>query len=222
MGVYFASDFEQSNAFTYSKGQFAGIDLPGVSSPCQITAFGINNRGDIVGYYDVSSCSQQLDNDEQTGTDIGYILHSDRTMEIVANPDGGTYSINANGINPRGTIVGEYLGSDDKNRGFLRRADGKFADPIEPANAVVTRATGINPQGEVVGTFYKELYLGALGPCYGFFRGTNGTVTEVTHEGWNYICLMGINASGEISGVWSDDLSSWTAFIATKSFFGLD
>lgn len=69
----------------------------------------------------------------------------------------------AKGINARGDIVGSYVGSDNKTRGFLLK-DGlnsllaggplQFSTIEFPAAGVrSTSANGINPQGEIVGSY---------------------------------------------------------------------
>jgi uncharacterized membrane protein len=64
-------------------------------------------------------------------------------------------------INPRGTIVGQYVDAARITRGFYLDESGYV--PIGPADARMTAARGINPQGDIVG-----LYTDASGRTHGF------------------------------------------------------
>jgi uncharacterized membrane protein len=58
-------------------------------------------------------------------------------------------------INPRGTIVGNYLGSDGKTRGFALDESGYHA--IDVPGSTMTVARGINPEGHIVGVYTERL-----------------------------------------------------------------
>src|SRR2546426_1640139 len=80
---------------------FTTIDFPGATST---QTWGINPRGDIVGFY-VSA-----------GVTHGFLL-SGGVFTTIDFP-GATLNI-ANGINPRGDIVGSYVGAGGVTHGFL-------------------------------------------------------------------------------------------------------
>jgi hypothetical protein len=86
----------------------------------------------------------------------------------------------------------------------------------------------INPRGDIVGYFYESMYDddpsldGVLaGPCRGFFRDRDGAMIELKVPGATYTCPAGINAAGEVSGVYTMDAAdmplatiSWRGFVA--------
>src|SRR6266568_1719230 len=82
-------------AFTYTT-----IDDP--SGTYVTAAYGINDAGQIVGYYQ--------------GIDIHSFLYSGGTYTNIDDPDGPN---TAHGINSAGQIVGYYLDSSGHPQGFL-------------------------------------------------------------------------------------------------------
>ena len=83
------------------------IDVPDATGD---SAFGINNRGDVVGRY--------ID-----GEDVvhGFLLRHGRFTTI--DPPGSVFTV-ARGIDDLGRIVGFYAGSDDVFRGFILDSSG--------------------------------------------------------------------------------------------------
>jgi probable HAF family extracellular repeat protein len=90
------------HGFLLRNGTFTLFDVPGTLAT---NAFGINNRGDIVGY-----------SDEADGTRRGFLRRNGRLTTI--GPPGSDTS-GARGINVRGHIVGSYYGEDEAFHGFL-------------------------------------------------------------------------------------------------------
>jgi hypothetical protein len=74
-------------------------------------------------------------------------------------------------VNPRGTIVGNYVGADGKTRGFSLDASGYHTIEVPgspPARVTtMTLARGINPQGDIVG-FYSERLQDGTTSTHGF------------------------------------------------------
>src|SRR5713101_8017785 len=86
---------------------FTPIDFPGAAST---QAWGINNRGDIVGTYTLADKSTH-----------GFLLASDGNFTSI-DFAGAAYTL-ANAIGPSGDIVGEYAMTVDgsgPHHGFLR------------------------------------------------------------------------------------------------------
>jgi hypothetical protein len=88
-------------------------------------ALGINNRGEIVGFYD-TTCGGP----PQPAPDHAFLGQPDGT--IVELPHPGTDSGSAVGINDRGTVVGGYSASSVPHQSFgfildapLRRASSE-------------------------------------------------------------------------------------------------
>src|ERR1051326_7815950 len=124
---------------------FTIIDVP-VANACQ-QASKVNPRGDIVG---VSA--------EVLGVKGHGYLFRDSAFTFFDFP--GAPFTQINGINPAGDMVGQYVATDGKTRGFFL-SGGQFTT-IDVAGSSFTRAAGINPAGEIVGR-YQTLDGGAHG-----------------------------------------------------------
>jgi probable HAF family extracellular repeat protein len=111
---------------------FTPIDVPGATFT---NAFGINNRGQIVGSFFDATGSHGFLNTDGTFTPI--------------DVSGATFTF-ASGINNRGQIVGGF-GNATGNHGFLN-TDGTFT-AIDVPGATFTFASGINNRGQIVGGF---------------------------------------------------------------------
>ena len=126
------------HGYLYSHGTFTTLDVPG-SSANQATA--INDKGDIVGFY----------NDSITGVEHGY-LYSHGTYTTLDDP-AGTFT-KPQGINNKGQIVGDYIDSSGHMNGFIYD-HGSFTTIDDPLGQGVetTVVTGINDQGQIVGWY---------------------------------------------------------------------
>lgn len=103
------------------------------------------------------------------------------------------------GINNFGTIVGEYLGSDNHFHGFKLK-NGQFTS-IHPNGAVDTFVSGINDSGVIVGAFNTG------GVDNHGFVDVNGSITTLDFPGevgFGGTTLNGISNTGVIVGfVWT-------------------
>ena len=115
-----------------SGGELTRIRVPGA---LQTIAFGINDRGDIVGAFTSDGASFH-----------GFLLTQGRFITIDVP---GASSTNALSINNAGEIAGTSEGTAE--RGFLL-SQGRFVTIAIP-DASATQATGINDRGQVIGTF---------------------------------------------------------------------
>ena len=111
-------------------------------------AFGINERGQIVGSYGDSASLRH-----------GFLLDGDTWTTAIDVP--GATNTDITGINNRGQLVGMYSAGSHFH-GFLWDR-GTFTFPIDAPGATDTFANGINDQGQVVG-----FYLDAGGASHGF------------------------------------------------------
>src|SRR5579859_5343897 len=119
---------------------FTAIDFPGAAST---QAWGVNNRGDIVGIYTLADKSTH-----------GFLLANDGNFTSI-DFAGAAYTL-ANAISPSGDIVGEYAMTVDgsgPHHGFLRTSDGNLTSFDYPS-AVTSGGTGISSRGDIVG-YYK-------------------------------------------------------------------
>ena len=122
---------------------FATIDVPGAGSTF---ANGLNNRGQVVGFYRVGG---------QSDASHGFLL-DEGNFTTVDVP--GAFSTQAFGINDRGQIVGDYIDA----QGFLLDK-GTFKTVDDVPGASETEARTINERGQIVG------FHNAGGNFHGFF-----------------------------------------------------
>jgi uncharacterized membrane protein len=201
-----------------------GGSLQNLTTPTNaINAFGINDRGNIVGQF------------TSGGNTPGFILdsHNSTTFTTINQPTGVTSDvINAQGINNHGLVVGFYLGNDGQVHGFTAQAPATpgtitataVTDPTIPANPnepgatfVFSQILGINDNGLAVGYFGDSTT-----SQHGYFYNTNtGTYTFLDdpaarfHNGVEVTQITGINNAGQIAGFYSDANGTFHSFIAT-------
>jgi hypothetical protein len=118
-----------------------------------LTAAGINNRGDVAGFYTTKG-----------GTVDGFLKLSNGHFTTIAVP--GASMTQAFGLNDSDTVVGTYTlgtGSTATTHGFIWRIGGHLTtgvdDPNDPGTTVLN---GINNEGDIVG-FYNSSGTTAIG-----------------------------------------------------------
>src|SRR5262249_33473258 len=120
------------------------------------TAFGINDRGTIVGQFVTANATP------------GFIRPNSKSL-ITINAPSGPNVVNAQGINNKGLVVGFYVGADGQDHGFMTYQGfakshtitaTAIADPTIPAVAgepgatfVFSQILGINDRGMAVGYY---------------------------------------------------------------------
>lgn len=165
--------------FLLQNGKFTVIAEPDSDT----AAFGINASGQVVGYYDANSGS-----DNPQG-----FLYSGGTFTTINVP--GAFLTEASGINDSGTIVGSYRDENSNSgnqQGFLY-SGGTFTTLNFPG-AVSTYPWGINNAGRVVG-----FYFDASGASHAFMYST-GFFANLTGPGCKNSVAYGINNNGSIVG----------------------
>jgi uncharacterized membrane protein len=148
--------------------------IPGASDT---EAYGLNDKGDIVGKF--------LDRSGEHG----FLLSRGEFTHI--NIPSATLT-DAFGINDRGHIVG-HLRDASGNDGFL--LSGDEVTRIKVPGAVLTVALGINDQGEIVDT-----YTTVGGTFHGFLL-THGEFITIDVPGAPSTNAQSINNAGEIVGI---------------------
>jgi hypothetical protein len=105
-------------------------------------------------------------------------------------------------INAAGEIAGNSIDTKGNSYGFVRHANGSVATFNPGGNHPgATEVTGINEKGTVVGDY--EL-INTVVPQNGFIRSVDGVITTFDVPGSDRTQPVGINAAGEIAGVyWS-------------------
>ncbi len=166
-----------TGSFTEAGGVFTNIGVPGAT---RTVARGINDAGDVVGFYKPSGPSG-LQAFIRSGA--GYSTFS----------FAGADATQGTGINDTGSFVGGYM------VGGVQHAFqniGGVASEISVAGAVAALATGINNSGDVVG-----YYMNAANNTLGFIA-HNNTVTSFAMPGTTETAPLGINNLGEIVGAY--------------------
>src|SRR5271165_2911332 len=209
------------NAFSLNRHGVLKTFIPDGGSSA--TAFGINDRVNIVGQYVTSTATP------------GFILvHGGKSLITINQPTGSTSDvINAQGINNHGLVVGFYLGNDGQVHGFTANAPAMpggsinataVTDPTIPANPgepgatfVFSQILGINDHGRAVGYFGDSTT-----SQHGFLYNTNtGQYTfiddpaEMFDNGVEVTQITGITNSGEITGFYSDANGVFHGFVAS-------
>jgi probable HAF family extracellular repeat protein len=174
--------YSQTQGFLYDNGTYTILNDPlSTGTPGSTQAYGINDRGQIVGSYMDSS-----------NTGHGFI-YSDGTYTTLDNPLGPAIFY---GINNRGEIVGTYTANGSGLNGFLY-SNGTFTSLHDPASTGYTAAYGINNAGQVTG----QVNINSTG--YGFIY-TNGSYTHFSYPNSTCIACVtqgnGINSRGQVVG----------------------
>lgn len=200
-----------SSAFFLTNGGNTVITLPSVNgSTTAEAAFGINDKGTIVGQY----------TDSNTGTSPGFVYAkgSYTTLNPVANDE----QVFAQGINNNGLVVGFYNTDGAHDHGFLFNTITDsytlLADP-NVSNLFFTQFLGINDHNEAVGYYQTNdgsqhgfLYNIATS-TYTFLDDPNAATT-----GMSITQITGISDSGEIAGFYVDATSGLQrGFVAMAS-----
>jgi len=157
--------------------------LPDAAPDAVVTeATGINNQGDVVGFYLDASFAAH-----------GFILS--KGVLTTYNYPGGTRTLLTH-INDRGQITGIRRDSDGVRRGFVLQ--GGVTTNIEVPGALNTRAHSINNLGQVVG-YYDDSDLVAHG-----FLFKDGVYTTIDFPDAADTALLDINDRGEIAGTYDE------------------
>ena len=120
---------------------FELVDFP--RSP-DSTALGLNNRGDIVGFYGPDVPLYE-------GTEQSYLLEGNNFQELIY--PGASYT-GALGINKSRKIVGWYTNPGDNLHAFLRK--GKTYANIDYPNSDNNTASNINDAGIIIGIWFNN------------------------------------------------------------------
>jgi len=176
---------------------FTTIDVPNAS---RTLAFGINDGGQIVGFYEGAS---------------GYhgFLYDSGIFTPLDIPFAGaaTGTTRAFGLNNRGQIVGAYS-AQSRDHGFLY-VDSAFTSlPEVPfAGAFNTTAQGINNGGQIVGYFVDQ------SGQHGFLYSAGVFTPFDAPSGGATISAFDINNRGQIVGFYTDMSGGTHGFLATPT-----
>jgi len=171
--------------------RFTSLDFPGGTLT---TGRGINNHGDIVGAYRIDPPRHAL------------LIRKGQYIPIAPDSILGINYSEATDINDRGDITGQMIDDNGFAHGFLVR-DGQVT-LLDVPGATETFALGVNDSGLVAG------YWDLLDPngnglaVYGFTWKDGGFIDmQINFPGAAGSGLFGVNARGDLSGVWVPDLN---------------
>jgi probable HAF family extracellular repeat protein len=179
--VGFYGDISTGNTrgFLLSNGKYTNIDFPRATGFTAAT--GINDSGEIVGYFSDSATHGFID---QRGafTQLDYP---------------GAISTQAQGVNRAGEVVGSYTDANKNQHGF-KYVQGAWTT-IDIPNATATFAQGVDSLGNIVGQ-----YNDANG-FHGFLLKTTGEIQTINFPGTQGATIAnGINDKGQIVGIYTD------------------
>jgi hypothetical protein len=202
---------DANNAPTFSNFTGTPARTVPLNTGAGAIAFGINNRGDVVG--------------TQNGTAFFFDRDTrNDAPEPILVPAGAT---NAFGINDLGQIVGQYTNAQGQTPGFmiLHRKARRYITINAPSGPNVVNAQAVNNFGLIVG-----FYVGTDGQTHGFKANAaeahNGVVTGTAipdpvipavagEPGATFVFsqLLGVNDRGIVVGYYGDSTTSQHGFI---------
>jgi uncharacterized membrane protein len=172
----------QFPGFVLDRGRYTAFEAP--DPDVQLFPGGINNRGVIVGEY------------IRPGSESGFVR--DRRGRFTVFDVPGAKGTEANRINDRGQIVGEYsqdtpiVNDSARVRAYL--FDRGKLTRIDVPGAVGTTALGINNRAQVVGAYWLD-----DGTAHGYLW-DRGRLVTIDAPDVPYTLPYGINNRGQIVG----------------------
>jgi probable HAF family extracellular repeat protein len=164
----------------------------------QTWASGINNLGQVVGYYEIPN----------TNIIEGFLLSGGVYTSIIFNGEPNTF---ATAINDSGLIAGFVQTQDIGTPYFGFTYQNGFKSMIKFPTAKSTQAFGINNAGQVVGA-----YVDLKNVSHGFLFSA-GTYKSIDIANAKSTIAVGINKAGDISGTYVDQSSQEHGFLLHKN-----
>jgi hypothetical protein len=137
----------RSYTYNIKTGKFTLVTKPGAATggnAPSLSAFGINNAGDVVGEYTASG-----------GVIDGFLKLAGGAFHTIAVP--GAAETVALGINDNDTVVGAYIdgtGTTEMIHGFIWRIGGDLTTMVDDPNADgFSYIDDINNEGDIVGAY---------------------------------------------------------------------
>jgi len=206
-GDYFDANFVQHAYIRAPHGKITTFDAPGAGTGAGQGTFTqfldcINPRGAMTGY-----------STDDNNLNHGYVRDPDGKITTFDVPGAGTGAFQgtvSEGIDPAGTIAGQYADASYVVHGFVRTAkDGGDIINVDVPGAGTGAGQGTYPvnidsQGDIVGQ-----YVDAGGVNHGFLRAMSGEITTFDVSGVGTAAFQGTipnssNAAGEITGYFVD------------------
>lgn len=170
-------------------GGFASI-IPPAATDVFPTA--INPSGEIVGWY------------INTAYNRNSFIRANGSITVLTL---SSIESQINAINPAGQCTGFYLEQNTGDfLGFLRQPDGSVTS-FNALNATGTFPEAINARGQIAGSWRESNF------PRGFMRDINGNITVIEFPGAKQTQVLGIDSSGRVAGVFSNDNVVSQAFV---------
>ncbi len=132
-----------ASAGVFASPTYQSFDVPGSYAT---EAWGINNQGDVVGYYGVSG----------TGN-LGFIYDPATNQYTSLSGLAGWSDVQAYAINDNGTVGGSYRDSSNVTHGFLY-SNGSYSTIDAANNQYGTVIWGIDDSGQLALTYSTSLF----------------------------------------------------------------
>ncbi|TVQ42193.1 MAG: hypothetical protein EA365_15780 [Gloeocapsa sp. DLM2.Bin57] len=205
VGYFFTTpDFIEAEPYIYSNGNFILPELfPERDDIPDLEFSGINNNGQIVGFYfnqDFSDANGFFINQPN----FSQIETIDLEPINIPNAD----KIFPWGINDQGNITGQFR-DENGTQGFL--LEGEQITTINFPGANLTRARGLNNNNQIVGVFN----LPETGDTWRSFIWDNNSFLEIAFPGAVATLADNINDAGVIVGQYFDSEGNVKGFQAT-------
>ena len=133
---------QEFHCFIWRNGIFNTFNVPGDNPLRREVAFGINDRGAVVGTYAAVG--------DLPPRRHGFLRSSNGAFTTIDKPE-AVLTV-AEGINDAGTIVGLYGLADGSLHGFVSNNGVDFTT-VDVPDAKATQIFAINPQGQIVGIY---------------------------------------------------------------------
>jgi len=159
---------------------------------------GINNRGDIVGGY------------ISPPTGHNFLMRRGTFIELPLSGAGG--------CNDRGDLVGGYADEEGITHGYLARGGDYELTIFDAFGSDYTQPRDVNESGTVVGFWHR-----IEDDTYHGFVWDKGVISEISISGATNTYITGINARGDMVGLWEDaNMNRYGFALLHRQFIDLD
>jgi len=204
VGYWYDSSGNYHGFVRRSSGSFSTVEPPGAAFS---QAYHINDRGEVGGDW----------TDAATGTSHGMLLHPDgKLVTFDASNAVTTFGGLGQALNLEGSFAGTYADANGGAHGYVRHANGKFAEFTAPGggntNFNGTWSASLNLFGTVVGFSYEPDGT----TVDGYVRFADGTLilADAPVAGQQSTYAWAINDLNEFTGFWYDASGAEHGFVA--------
>ena len=176
-----------SGAIAQTKYTFTTFSVP---NSTYTDAIGINERGDVSGYYGVAA----------PGLSQGFLKSASGEITIISYP--GQSATVTGGINDFGVIAGSY--GTNTIGGFLYR-NGSYKNVVVKGQPALLN--DINDEGYYVGAY------GSIGSFTPFLASPTGEITDLQYPGAVWTQPLWVKGKGQVIGLYTDTYATNYTFL---------